>query len=136
MKERERNDTPFEPLPAIFRDVSCFFKHRLQNRSHIVSSGAEGNDCGLAGDAASEYGINVPMKHTTLRCYGPGRVLIPLLIMPFGQLDSQPTCRSESTPLHTAFDRKRVFVTLCLIFSVQTFLFYPHPTSNIYDPWP
>lgn len=85
--------TPSEPLPAIFCwwDVSCFFKHRLQNKSHVVSSSAEGNDCGLAGKAASEYGMNVPVKHTTLRCYGPGRALILLLIMPFGAVDSQKT---------------------------------------------
>lgn len=54
-----------------------------------MSSGAEGNDCGLVGKAASDYGINVPMKHTTLRCYGPGRALNLLLIMPFGEVDSQ-----------------------------------------------
>lgn len=99
-RSEEENDTPPEPLPAIFCwwDVSCFFKHRLQNKSHVVSSSAEGNDCGLAGKAASEYGMNVPVKHTTLWCYGPGRALILLLIMPFGVLDSQGTYRSDSTP--------------------------------------
>lgn len=88
---RRGTDTPSEPLPAIFCwwDVSCFFKHRLQNKSHVVSSSAEGNDCGLAGNAASEYGMNVAVKHATLRCYGPGRALILLLIMPFGVVDSQ-----------------------------------------------
>lgn len=54
-----------------------------------MSSGAEGNDCGLVGKAASDYGINVPMKHTTLRCFGPGHALNLLLIMPFGEVDSQ-----------------------------------------------
>ena len=49
----EENDTPSEPLPAIFSwwDVSCFFKHRLQNKNRLMSSSAEGNDCGLAGKA-------------------------------------------------------------------------------------
>ena len=88
---RKGNDTPSEPLPAVlcWWDVSCFFKHRLQNKSHVVSSSAEGNDCGLAGNAAWEYGMNVAVKHATLRCYGPGRALILLLIMPFGVVDSQ-----------------------------------------------
>lgn len=72
-------------------DVSCFFKHRLQNKSHVVSSSAVGNDCGLVGKAVSEYGMNVPVKHTTLRCCGPGRALILLLIMPFGIKDLQKT---------------------------------------------
>lgn len=99
MEVRSKNDTPTEPLPAIFWwwDVSCFFKHRLQNRSHVVSSSAEGNDCGLAGKAASEYRMNVPVKHTTLRCYGPGRALVLLLIMPFGVVDSQGTHHSDTT---------------------------------------
>lgn len=94
----EESDTPSEPLPAIFCwwDVSCFFKHRLQNKSHVVSSSAVGNDCGLVGKAVSEYGMNVPVKHTTLRCCGPGHALILLLIMPFGIKDSQRTYHSDS----------------------------------------
>lgn len=96
----EENDTPSDPLPAIFCwwDVSCFFKHRLQNKSHVVSSRVKGNDYGLAGRAASEYGMNVPVKHTTLRCYGPGCTLILLLITPFGEVDSQRTYHRDSTP--------------------------------------
>lgn len=54
-----------------------------------MSSSAVGNDCGLVGKAVSEYGMNVPVKHTTLRCCGPGHALILLLIMPFGIKDSQ-----------------------------------------------
>lgn len=109
MKVREEEShTPSEPLPAIFWDVSCFFKHRPQSKSRIVSSGAEGNDCGLAGKAASEYGINVPMKHTTLRCYGPGRALILPLIMPFGEVDSQWTYHSDSTSPQISHPQKRI----------------------------
>lgn len=91
-------ETLYEPLPAIFSwwDVSCFFKHRLQNKSHVVSSSAEGNYCGLAGKDASDYGMNVPVKHATLRCYGPGRALIRLLIMPFGAVDSQRTYHGDA----------------------------------------
>lgn len=48
-------------LPGIFWDVSRFFKHRLQNKSHPF--GGEVSHCGLAGKAASEYGINDSMKH-------------------------------------------------------------------------
>lgn len=66
-----------------------------------MSSSAEGNDCGLAGDAASEYGMNVAVKHTTLRCYGPGRALILLLIMPFGVVDSRRPY-SDSAPRQAA----------------------------------
>lgn len=33
--------------------------------------------------------MNGPVKHATLRCYGPGRTLILLLIMPLGEVDSQ-----------------------------------------------
>lgn len=66
-----------------------------------MSSSAEGNDCGLAGNAASEYGMNVAVKHATLRCYGPGRALILLLIMPFGVVDSQRPY-SDSAPRQAA----------------------------------
>lgn len=44
-----------------------------------MSSGTEGNDCSLAGKAVSEYGMNMSVKHTTLRCYGPRRELVPLM---------------------------------------------------------
>lgn len=63
-----------------------------------MSSSAEGNDCGLADKAASEYEMNVPVKHTTLRRYGPERALILRLIMPFGVVDSQRNYHSHSTP--------------------------------------
>lgn len=78
---KKENDTPFHLLPANFCwwDVSCFFKHRLQNSSHVVSCGIEGNDCSLAGKAVSEYGMNMSVKHTTLRSYGPRRELVPLM---------------------------------------------------------
>lgn len=52
----------------------------------------------LRASIASEYGMNVPVKHTTLRCYGPGHALILLLIMPFGVVDSQRTYHRDSTP--------------------------------------
>lgn len=113
MKVRKEYDTPSEPLPAIFWDVSCFFKHRLKNKSHVVSSGAEGNDCGLVGKAASEYRMNVPMKHTTLSCYGPGRALTLLLIMPFGGVDSQRTYHIDSTTAHPLRNKRELLTSYC-----------------------
>lgn len=92
-----------------------------------MSSGAEGNDCGLAGKAASEYGINVPMKHTTLRCYGPGRALILPLIMPFGI--TTVTAHHHKFPTH-----KRELVTLYLIFGTLFFFdMFTNVTSDFYD---
>lgn len=61
ISESQQGKWHTNPLPAIFWDVSCFFKHRLQNKSHPF--GGEGSHCGLAGKAASEYRINVPMMH-------------------------------------------------------------------------
>lgn len=45
--------------------------------------------------------MNVAVKHATLRCYGPGRALILLLIMPFGVVDSQRPY-SDSAPRQAA----------------------------------
>lgn len=49
-----------------------------------MSSSSERNDCGLAGEAVPAYEMNVPVKHATLRFYGPKYALILLLITRLG----------------------------------------------------
>lgn len=88
----EESDTLSEPLQPF--SVDEMFHASLSTDCKIrvtLCPLAVGNDCGLVGKAVSEYGMNVPVKHTTLRCCGPGRALILLLIMPFGIKDSQKT---------------------------------------------
>lgn len=85
-----------------------------------MSCRVEGNDHGLAGKAASEYGINVPVKHTTLRCYGPGHALILLLIMPFSEIESQQAYHRDSTSQVYPQQKRISDLVLSFLFSVKT----------------